>query len=164
MKVPDRVVILGDKESAIMAANKLANRTNKKEIEIIIIGRQPNVEFDDANIFIPSSLVDHHLLRRSINSVLHTNMEYIQDEVVSLNLKDKSLNTRNGKVVRYDYLLVTNPVEGDPTSISGFSEDARTLDTVQDSLRLREDLLNIKRGRDCHLPGWDTFEKPYCWS
>ncbi|MCL4323239.1 MAG: FAD-dependent oxidoreductase [Candidatus Thermoplasmatota archaeon] len=146
MKVPDRVVILGDKESAIMAANKLANRTNKKEIEIIIIGRQPNVEFDDANIFIPSSLVDHHLLRRSINSVLHTNMEYIQDEVVSLNLKDKSLNTRNGKVVRYDYLLVTNPVEGDPTSISGFSEDARTLDTVQDSLRLREDLLNIKRG------------------
>ena len=146
MKIPDRVVILGDKESAVMAANKLANRTNKKEIEIIVIGKQVNVEFSDSNIFVPSSLVDHHLLKRSMNSMLHTNIEYIQDDIVSLNLNDKSLNTRGGKVVRYDYLLITNPVEGDHTTITGFSEDARTLDTIQDSLRLKEDLQNIKSG------------------
>ena len=146
MKIPDRVVILGDKESAVMAANKLANRTNKKEIEIIVIGKRVNVEFSDSNIFVPFSLVDHHLLRRSMNSMLHTNIEYIEDEIVSLNIKDKSLNTRGGKVVRYDYLLITNPVEGDHTTITGFSEDARTLDTIQDSLRLKEDLQNIKSG------------------
>ena len=146
MKVPDRVVILGDREAAVMAANKLVNRTNKKEIEIIMIGRRNKFEFTDSNIFVPSSLVDHHLLERGMNSQLRMSVEYIQDEVVSLNIKDKSLNTRNGRVVRYDYLIITNPTEEDHSTINGFSEDSRTLESVQEALRLREDLHTMKRG------------------
>ncbi|MHB1439317.1 MAG: NAD(P)/FAD-dependent oxidoreductase [Cuniculiplasma sp.] len=146
MKVPDRVVILGDREAAVMAANKLVNRTNKKEIEIIMIGRRNKFEFTDSNIFVPSSLVDHHLLERGMNSQLRMSVEYIQDEVVSLNIKDKSLNTRNGRVVRYDYLIITNPTEEDHSTINGFSEDSRTLESVQEALRLREDLHTMRRG------------------
>jgi len=120
MKVPDRVVILGDNESAIMAANKLMQRSNRSEIEVIIVGNANDMEFKDANIFIPTSLVDHHKLKRSINSQIKLSVEYVRDRVVSLNVKDKSLNTQGGKLIRYDYLLITDAFFEDDMSISGF--------------------------------------------
>ena len=146
MKVPDRVVILGDNETAVMAANKLLQRSNRKEIEIIMVGKSNYLEFKDANIFIPTSLVDHHMLRRSIDSQLNNGVQYINDEVVRLNPKDKSLNTRNGKLIRYDYLLITNAFNLNNDKIVGFSEEMRTVETIQESLKLRQDVVKIKKG------------------
>jgi NADH dehydrogenase FAD-containing subunit len=146
MKVPDRVVILGNKEAAIMAANKLAHRTKKKEIELILVGREKKTEFSDSNIFVPTSLVDHQNLDKSINSQLNMRVEFIDDEVVNVNLKDSSLNTKNGKLIRYDYLIVTDALELNHSAIQGYSEDARSLDSIQESLRLRDDLRNFRNG------------------
>lgn len=160
MKVPDRVVILGDNESAVMAANKLVQRTNKNEIEVIIIGGTNDMEFKDTNIFIPTSLVDHHKLKRSINSQIKLSVEYIKDEVVTLNVRDKSLNTKGGKLIRYDYLLVTNAFFEDDMSIPGFSQEVRTIITTQESLMLREDVLQFKKGEILIYQDAESVQSP----
>lgn len=160
MKVPDRVVILGDNESAIMAANKLMQRSNRSEIEVIIVGNTNDMEFKDANIFIPTSLVDHHKLKRSINSQIKLSVEYVRDQVVSLNVKDKSLNTQGGKLIRYDYLLITDAFFEDDMSISGFSQEVRTIVTTQESLMLREDVEFFKKGEILIYQDGESVQSP----
>ncbi len=160
MKVPDRVVILGDNESAIMAANKLMQRANRNEIEVIIVGEANYLEFKDANIFIPTSLVDHHNLRRSIESQIKLSVQFINDRVVSLNVKDRSLNTVGGKLIRYDYLLITKPMLENSASIPGFSQDIRTTSTTQESLMLREDIRKMKKGEILIYQDKESVQSP----
>ncbi len=160
MKVPDRVVILGDNESAVMAANKLVQRANKNEIEVIIVGSANDVEFKDTNIFVPTSLVDHHKLKRSINSQIKLSVEYVKDEVVTLNVRDKSLNTKGGKLIRYDYLLITNGFFEDDMAIPGFSQEVRTIITTQESLMLREDVGQFKKGEILIYQDGESIQSP----
>lgn len=160
MKVPDRVVILGDNESAVMAANKLVQRANKNEIEVKIVGSANDVEFKDANIFVPTSLVDHHKLKRSINSQIKLSVEYVKDEVVTLNVRDKSLNTKGGKLIRYDYLLITNGFFEDDMAIPGFSQEVRTIITTQESLMVREDVRQFKKGEILIYQDGESIQSP----
>ncbi|MGP6220632.1 FAD-dependent oxidoreductase [Caldiplasma sukawensis] len=146
MKIPDRVLIIGDGESAIIAANKLVQRTRKDEAEIILLTDKSYLDYKDGTPFVATSNLDHHELTKRITSVLRPEVRYIKDRVVSVDLNGKAVNTREGRLIRYEYLMITDPMYFDESSIEGFSEDARTLDTVQSSLSLKEDLAKLKKG------------------
>ncbi len=146
MKIADRIVVLGDDESAVMVANKIVQRAKKGDVEVIIIGKNKRVEFTDSNPFIPVSLIDHSSSIRSMESILRMSVQFLKDEPVTINLKDNTINTKNGKLIRYDYLILTDYLFPDTTKIMGYNEDARSIETIQGALQLKEDLVNFKKG------------------
>ncbi|MGP6207000.1 hypothetical protein ACNF42_03055 [Cuniculiplasma sp. SKW3] len=146
MKIADRIVVLGDNEAAVMVANKIVQRAKKGDVEVIILGKNKRVEFIDSNPFIPVSLIDQSSSIRSMESVLRMSVQFISDEPVTINLKDNNINTKNGRLIRYDYLILADYAFPDTSKIVGYNEDARSIETIQGSLQLKEDLANFKKG------------------
>ncbi len=146
MKVSDRVVILGDGESAVMVANKIVQKAARGDVEVIVVGKNKRLEFSDSNIFVPVSLIDQGSSRRNLDSLLRMNVTFIRDEPVSLNLKDNIVNTKGGKIIRYDHIILTDYMRPDPSKIVGYNEDARSIETLEGAMSLKEDLSNFKKG------------------
>lgn len=146
MKIADRVVVLGDGESAVMVANKIVQRAKKGDVEVIVMGKNKRLEFTDSNSFIPVSLIDQGSSVRNIDSLLRMSVQFIYDEPVTLNLRDNTINTKNGKLIRYDFLVLADYLDVDTSKIQGYNEDARSIETLQGALSLKEDIINFKKG------------------
>jgi sulfide:quinone oxidoreductase len=146
LKVPDRILIIGNNESAIMAANKLLQRASRGDIEILVLGKKRKIEFRESNIFLCTSSLDHNNTWKNIDYLLKPQVKIIQDEPLILNMDEKSVSTKKGTVIKYDYLIIADPFEADISAIKGYDEDARSVETAQNALSLREDLKRISTG------------------
>ncbi len=146
MKVPDRVLIIGNNESAIMSANKLLQKASKGDVEVIVLGNDRKLEFRDSNIFLSTSSLDHNKTSKNADFLLRPGARFYQDEPLILNINEKSVSTRKGAIIKYDYLILADLFESDTSSIKGYNEDARSVETAQKALSLREDLKKITSG------------------
>ena len=64
----------------------------------------------------------------------------------NVDVNEKSVSTRKGAIIKYDYLILADPFESDTSSIKGYNEDTRSVETSQKALSLREDLKKIISG------------------
>ncbi len=146
MKVPDRILIIGNNESAIMSANKLLQKSSKGDVEVIVLGNDRKLEFIDSNIFLSTSSLNHNNTSKNADFLLRPDVRFLQDDPMILNINEKSVSTRKGAIIKYDYLILADPFESDTSSIKGYNEDARSVETAQKALSLREDLKKIISG------------------
>ena len=146
MKVPDRILIIGNNESAIMSANKLMQKASKGDVEVIVLGNERKLEFTDSNIFLSTSSLNHNNTSKNVDFLLRQGVRFLQDDPLILNINEKSVSTRKGAIIKYDYLILADPFESDTSSIKGYNEDARSVEISQKALSLREDLKKIVSG------------------
>jgi len=117
-----KVIILGAGFAGLHIFYKIRHLIGSK-IELTIVDKRshsllkpslPEVAFEGANI--NHSLVE---LRHTIES---QDAIFIEDEVVSIDAKQNSIELKNGSSIEYDYLFVTLGAVKDYDSIKGFRD------------------------------------------
>jgi sulfide:quinone oxidoreductase len=118
------IVILGAGTAGTMMANKLRKHLKTRDWNITVIDKNDKHYYQPAFIFIPFGLYGHNDLRncvKTIKKLLPSNINYIQDEIIELDRKNRKVKTRNHEVP-YDWLIAATGVKIAPNEISGLAE------------------------------------------
>ena len=146
LKIPERIVVVGNSTAAVSAANKLRTRIPEKDAEIILVSGNTRHEYVDSSVFLPVNYLVHSSLSRPMSGILRKSVKLVDEGVKHLNCKDTGIITNEGHLIRYTYLVIADEPSSDISSIPGYSEDARSLGDIQLSLSLKVDVENMKKG------------------
>ena len=146
MKVLERIVVVGNSTAGITVANKLRTRIAKDDAEVILIAGGNRHYFNDASVFLPINYLQSSYLSAPVKSLLKKSIVHINENVKSIDIENSGVLTEEGHLIRYTYLVLAMDCVPDPDAIPGFKEEARSVDEVQSTISLREDIQNLKQG------------------
>jgi sulfide:quinone oxidoreductase len=99
----------------------LANSLDRHEFEITMLSSSFGHLFQPALLYVAFSHARARVVRDE-RSLLARHVNLLHDEVTSINLKKKTVTTRNGVLFPYDYLVVATGMHTDTSQIPGLSE------------------------------------------
>ncbi|EQB67020.1 MAG: Pyruvate dehydrogenase E3 / dihydrolipoamide dehydrogenase [Thermoplasmatales archaeon E-plasma] len=146
MKVLERIVVVGNSTAGITVANKLRTRIAKDDAEVILIAGGNRHYFNDASVFLPINYLQSSYLSAPVKSLLKKSIVHINENIKSIDIENSGVLTEEGHLIRYTYLVLAMDCVPDPDAIPGFKEEARSVDEVQSTISLREDIQNLKQG------------------
>ncbi len=146
MKVLERIVVVGNSTAGITVANKLRTRIAKDDAEVILIAGGNRHYFNDASVFLPINYLQSSYLSTPVKSLLKKSIVHINENIKSIDIENSGVQTEEGHLIRYTYLVLAMDCVPDPDAIPGFKEEARSVDEVQSTISLREDIQNLKQG------------------
>jgi len=132
------VLILGDGSAGIIAANKLRSHAGEDELEITVIGQTPRHFYKPDGLFIPFGYKNYRDSIKPITFLLNQGVDYIDDEIIRLNLDDGIVFLRSGKSYVGDYIIIATGNRYAPEEIPGYDGEARHFYSLQNSMELRE--------------------------
>ncbi|MEM3491229.1 MAG: FAD-dependent oxidoreductase, partial [Fervidicoccaceae archaeon] len=98
----NRVLIIGGGSGGIIAANLLAEEGKK----VTLVTDSPVHFFQPANLFIAFRGEPPEKYSRSVNSLLHQNVELILEKVTKLDLENRFAITEKNRKLDYDVVVV----------------------------------------------------------
>ena len=146
MKVLERIVVVGNSTAGITVANKLRTRIAKDDAEVILIAGGNRHYYNDASVFLPINYLQSSYLSAPVKSLLKKSIVHINENIKSIDIENSGVLTEEGHLIRYTYLVLAMDCVPDPDAIPGFKEEARSVDEVQSTISLREDIQNLKQG------------------
>jgi sulfide:quinone oxidoreductase len=146
LKVLERIVVVGNSTAGITVANKLRTRIAKDDAEVILIAGGNRHYFNDASVFLPINYLQSSYLSAPVKSLLKKSIVHINENIKSIDIENSGVLTEEGHLIRYTYLVLAMDCVPDPDAIPGFKEEARSVDEVQSTISLREDIQNLKQG------------------
>ncbi len=140
------VLILGDGSAGIIAANKLRSHAGQDELEITVIGQTPRHFYKPDGLFIPFGYKNYRDSVKPISFLLNQGIDYIDDEIIRLNLDDGIVFLRSGKTYIGDYIIIATGNRYAPEEIPGYDGEAKHFYGLQNSMELREYLNGFSGG------------------
>ena len=138
------VVVLGGGVGGLVASNvlkeKLGNRAAVKLVE-----RKRHFQFPPSYPWLMLGSRKPEQVSRDLSLLKKKGIEVENDEVVSIDVEKKSVNTRDSRVA-YDYLIVSLGAEYAPESIPGFLEHAHHIYDLDATLRFKEAVEKFSEG------------------
>ncbi len=117
------VVIIGGGFSGISVANKLALKTKRKDVKIVLI------EPKDMHVYEPQLLFwifkDYTLSKFSkpIEKILSPKVNWLQTSATKINDKNQSIDLSNGETIQYDYLIIATGAKMVEEKVNATSEN-----------------------------------------
>ncbi len=118
-----KVVILGGGTGGVIVAN-LLGRKAKKQADVTLVSKQDNV-FYEADL--PYRIFDRKSFKsqyKSVRKVVNNNVSILKEEVVGLDVDNKSVSFKGGSSIPYDYLVISTGAHYDYDAVPGFKEGA----------------------------------------
>ncbi|RJO69314.1 FAD-dependent oxidoreductase [Nocardia panacis] len=126
MNAETRIVIVGGGYTGMLAALRLARRTRRGEIRIVLIN--PSDRFTE-RLRLHQVAAGRELARYRIPDLLTgTGIEFVRARVVSLEARARQIRLDTGRTLRYDRLIYAVGATADTARIPGAAEHAWTLD------------------------------------
>lgn len=141
-----RIIIVGDGSAGIILANKLRFLLRPREASIAVIGKSTNHYFKSDGITIPVGLKRYKDSVRQTKFLFNYGVDYIEDEVASVKIEQRSLTGTSGRTYSYDYLILASGTRFAYEDIPGYEGEAKHFYGLQDALNLREHLKTFKSG------------------
>jgi sulfide:quinone oxidoreductase len=117
------VVIIGGGFSGISVANKLALKTKRKDVKIVLI------EPKDMHVYEPQLLFwifkDYTLSKFSkpIEKILSPKVNWLKTSATKINDQNQSINLSNGETIHYDYLVLATGAKMEEEKVNATNED-----------------------------------------
>ncbi len=134
-----KVVILGGGTGGVIVANLLGRKT-KKQADVTLVSKEDNV-FYEADL--PYRVFDKNPFNsqyKPLSKVVNKNVTVLKEEVVSLDVDNKSVSFKSGISIPYDYLVIATGAHYDLDSVPGFKEGAYHYYNEEGILELRRAL------------------------
>ena len=155
-----RVLILGDGAAGTIMANKLRLLTDRKEVDITVIGNSPKHYFKPDGVHIPFKLKKYQNSVKPTRFLFNYGVNYVQDEVTRINVENRNVGTRSGKQFGYDYLIIATGDRFDPDEIPGYATEAHHFYDLQHSLELGDSLDKFNGGNIVIGPSSIPYQCP----
>ena len=144
-----RVIVLGGGSGGSIVANKLARQLNTEikngDVEILQITNSSRHIYQPGYLFIALNEKDPNHFIRKQSTIAHRNVQLIEDEIIKIDVKDKTLKS-NTHQYNYDYLVISTGANPDFDSIPGLKEAASNFYTLDGAINLRDQLVNFDKG------------------
>jgi sulfide:quinone oxidoreductase len=141
-----RIVILGGGTGGTMMANLLSKKLSSRDAEIVLISNSPRHQYQPGWLYVPFGWEEATDLSRPLKDLLRRDVHLHIDAVKSLDHLGKTLQLESGKVLAYDYLIISTGSHIHPDRVPGLAEGGDHFYSEAGALRLREKLADFTGG------------------
>ena len=142
-----RILILGSGFGGLTAAN-LLRRNLSPEHQIVVVDKKEFFMMGLVNLWILSGIRRLEDSQVALNKLENKQITFLNDEVTTIDIFQKSIRTRSNNKLEYDYLIIALGAELAPKEISGFVvNEGFNLYDAEQIPKLREKILALKSGR-----------------
>ena len=142
-----RILILGSGFGGLTAAN-LLRRNLSPEHQIVVVDKKEFFMMGLVNLWILSGIRRLEDSQVALNKLENKQITFLNDEVTTIDIFQKSIRTRSNDKLEYDYLIIALGAELAPKEISGFVVNRGfNLYDAEQIPKLREKILALKSGR-----------------
>lgn len=141
-----RIVILGGGTGGTMMANMLAKKLSPKEAEITLVSNSPRHQYQPGWLYVPFGWQEATALHRPLRDLLKKSVQLRIDEVKALDHVGKKLSLESGKVLPYDYLIVSTGSHVHPELVPGLFAGGDHFYTEAAALKLHQKLEDFRGG------------------
>jgi sulfide:quinone oxidoreductase len=128
-----RVVVVGSGDGGTFTANLLASELHD-EIQgglatVQLVGEHLKHPFQPGNLDIAFKGADPEKYVKDETDLLRKGVDFIQDPAVKIDYASKSVTTKNGRILGYDFLVIATGAVADPTKVPGLAEGSMNFHT-----------------------------------
>lgn len=147
-----RIIIVGGGAGGLITANKLAQdlsmQLKREEVSIIVIDPAGYNEFQPGYIGIAFKGEKPESLRRRTSSLILNGINLVQEKCKKIVPENSRIITGSGKIMNYDYLVVSTGCEPDYSQIEGLARDNLDYHTsAEKSLNVYRAITSMKSGK-----------------
>jgi sulfide:quinone oxidoreductase len=140
------VVILGGGFGGLSAANQLRNTLSSSQVKITVIDKKDWFMVGFAKLWIINGTRTFENSTGSLNELGKKDIDFIKDEILSINLKDKNVKTKSQEI-SFDFLIISMGAKLIPQRILGLKQNGFNLYDHNQLLEIREKLERIESGK-----------------
>jgi len=140
------VVILGGGFGGLSAANELRNTLPPSQVKITVIDKKDWFMVGFAKLWIINGTRTFENSIGSLSELSKKEIGFIKDEILSINLKNKNVQTKS-QTISFDFLIISMGAVLAPQKILGLKENGFNLYDHDQLLQIRERLEKIKSGK-----------------
>ena len=146
-----RVVVLGSGDGGTFTANLLASELHDEIhgglASVQLIGEHLHHPFQPGNLDIAFKGASPDKYVKEETELLRKGVDFIQDPAVKIDFAAKSVSTKAGRTIAYDFLVIATGAVADPSKIPGLAQGAMNFHTGgRDSQRIWESLQTFEGG------------------
>ncbi|MDG6902124.1 MAG: NAD(P)/FAD-dependent oxidoreductase [Nitrososphaerota archaeon] len=146
-----RVVVIGSGDGGTFTANLLASRLSGEvrggQASIQLVGEHLHHPFQPGNLDIAFKGAPPDKYVKEETELLRKGVEFVQDPAVKIDFDAKTVTTKSGRLLAYEYLVIATGAVADPSKVPGLTEGALNFHTGgRDSQRIWESLQAFKGG------------------
>lgn len=146
-----RILIVGGGIGGTMTANnlvvKLYPEICRGEVSVTMLSNSPYHYYKPAFMYIAFNMFYENELKRKQKSLLRPEVEFVVDEVVAFHFDKSEVETRSGKRIGYDFLVISTGCLPAPERIEGLSEAGDYFYQYEPARRMADKIARIEKGR-----------------
>ncbi|MHB8560749.1 MAG: NAD(P)/FAD-dependent oxidoreductase [Thermoplasmataceae archaeon] len=141
-----RALILGDGAAGTIISNKLRLLTDKKDLEIVVIGNSPGHYFKPDGVQIPFGLKQYRKSVKPTEFLFNSGVNYVRDEATGIDVQKRVVTLKSGKSYNYDYLIIATGDRFTPEDVPGYEGEAKHFYSLKNALELKTELEHFNGG------------------
>jgi len=146
-----RILVVGGGIGGTMTANnlvvKLYPEICRGEVSVTMLSNSPYHYYKPAFMYIAFNMFYENELKRKQKSLLRPEVEFEVDEVVAFRFDKSEVETRSGKRIGYDYLVISTGCLPAPERIEGLREAGDYFYQYEPARRMADKIAKIEKGR-----------------
>ncbi len=146
-----RVVVVGSGDGGTFTANLLAHELRDEVrgglASVQLVGEHLSHPFQPGNLDIAFKGADPENYVKDETELLRKEVDFVQDPAVRIDFAMKSVSTKKGRTLPYDFLVIATGAVADPSVVPGLAEGSMNFHTGgENSQRIWEALQKFEGG------------------
>lgn len=146
-----RVVVVGSGDGGTFTANLLASELHDDVkgglVSVQLVGEHLKHPFQPGNLDVAFKGADPAKYVKDETELLRKGVDFIQDPAVKIDFATRSVTTKSGRNLGYDFLVIATGAVADPSKVPGLEEGSMNFHTGgKDSQRIWEALQRFGGG------------------
>ncbi len=142
-----RVLIVGDGDAGTIMANKLRFHTDRRDVDITVVGNSKDHYFKPDGVHISFNMIDYKKSVKPTEFLFNYGVNYIRDTVSRIDVADHTVQTTGGRNLDYDYLVIATGDRFTPEDVPGYAESAKHFYDLPHALELQKEIKGFKGGK-----------------
>jgi sulfide:quinone oxidoreductase len=148
-----RIIVAGSGIGGTIVANRLAERLRKEidagEVEIVAVDKSDKHIYQPGQLFVGLGLEDASEIVRDERPLLNRRVKFVSGkagEMTKIDVNEHSITTADGKIHKYDYLVLSTGSHNDWDMVPGLKDSLHTAWDYERAMKMREAVSSFQGG------------------